>query len=372
DATALIFKDKQLSYGELNSKANQLAHYLLTEKQITPDTLVGICIERSLEMVIAILGVLKAGGAYVPLDPDYPEARLTYMLEDAGLVTVITQAELLKSTPVSETQALCLDGEFIQQQLDQQPTINPEKERLGLNSNHLAYVIYTSGSTGNPKGVMVEHSGLLNLVYAQRQGFNVTQSCQVLQFASVAFDAAISEIAVTLCTGAQLVLVSGETAKTVALLEEVVKKSNITHATLPPALLSTLDLFLWKHVSTLIIAGEACSVKMAEVWSDNRVLINAYGPTESTVCASMGVYKQGGGYLHMGKPLQNIQSYILNKNNKVVAIGCEGELHIGGAGLARGYLNRPDLTAQMFIDNPFYDKSNPDSSERLYKTGDLV
>ena len=371
-ATAVVYEDTKLSYAELNKRANQLAHFLGKKKQVKPDTLVGVYLERSLDMVVAMLGILKAGGVYVPLDPDYPEARLTYMLVDSGVNTVITQRHLLSRLPISEDCAVCLDDGPVHRQLEGESAENPLQRESGLRSTHLAYVIYTSGSTGNPKGSLLEHSGLSNLVRAQQQGFNVLPDSTVLQFASCAFDAAISEVAVTLCSGARLVIVPGQTVKNLAALEETVRSKKVTHATLPPALLSLLKPSAWEGVHTIIIAGDTCSVSVADQWSVGRNLINAYGPSEATVCTTMGTYQPGQGELHIGKPLPNVQAYILGKNGEMALDGEPGELHIGGIGLARGYLNRPDLTAEKFVANPFYDAQCPNSSERLYKTGDLA
>jgi len=372
DAIAVVYENQQLTYTELNKKANQLAHYLVNKKQIKPDTLVGVCVERSLEMVIAVIGILKAGGAYVPLDPYYPAARLSYMLADSNVKTVLTLTHLLTSLPIKTEQALCLDDDSVQQNLAQESIHNLAPQQLGLHSHHLAYVIYTSGSTGNPKGSLLEHTGLCNLAIAQQKGFGVTPTSRVLQFASMAFDAAISEIAVTLCAGAQLIVVSNTTIKTITELEATIQTLQVTHATLPPALLPLLNPSAWQSVRTLVIAGDTCSIQVANQWAENRTLINAYGPSEATVCATMGQYRYGQECLHIGKPLQNIQVYVLDENLKLLAEGIAGELHIGGVGLSRGYLNRDDLTAQKFIPNPFYDKQNISSSTRLYKTGDLV
>lgn len=374
DATAIavIYEDTQLSYDELNKRANKLAHFLVRERQIKPDTLIGVCVERSLDMVVAVLGVLKAGGAYVPLDPDYPNARLTFMLRDSNVNTVLTQRHLLNRLSVSTDYSVCMDDELIQQKLEGESTENLRAEELGLRSAHLAYVIYTSGSTGNPKGSLLEHRGLCNLTHAQRQGFNIQPDSRVLQFASNAFDAAVSELMVTLCSGAKLIIVPSLTIKNLPLLEATIKNKKITHATLPPALLPLLNLSEWRCVHTMIIAGDTCNINVANQWAVGRHLINAYGPSEATVCSTMGIYQPGQSHLHIGKPLQNVQAYIFDENGEIILGSEPGELHIGGIGLARGYLNRPALTAEKFIANPFYDKDSPNSSERLYKTGDLV
>ncbi len=372
EAIAVVFEDRQLTYNELNRRANQLAHYLVEEKQITPDTLVGVCVERSLEMVVAVLGILKAGGAYVPIDPDYPASRIAHILQDANLNCVLAQSHLVERAGLNADQALCLDDEHLQATLLAQPAENIDPRYRGLTSRHLAYVIYTSGSTGKPKGVMVEHRGVCNLAAAQKKGFAVDPDSHVLQFASISFDAAVSEIAVTLSTGAKLVLARDEIFKSPEKLTELVSRENVTHVTLPPVLLSSLDSRAWSSVRTLVVAGDACPVGQAKEWAKGRKFINAYGPTESSVCASLGGFDEERNCVHIGKPIDNIHLFVLNKNLALSPSGCVGELYIGGAGLARGYLNRPELTDERFIANPFYDPEDKTSSERLYKTGDLV
>jgi amino acid adenylation domain-containing protein len=372
DAVAVVFEGQQLSYAELNARANQLAHYLVTEKQVKPDMLVGICVERSLDMVIGILAILKAGGAYVPLDPDYPPARLEYMLGDANLTTVLTQRHLLARTPVSTAQAVCLDDADVQQLQATLPAHTVSVQARGLHAQHLAYVIYTSGSTGNPKASLLSHSGLCNLAMAQGGAFALTPASRVLQFASIAFDAATWEWCMALSHGASIVILSNATAMSPDALSAVVEQYRVTHATLPPVLLPLLKVAQWQSVHTLIVAGDACSGQIARLWSADRTFINAYGPSEATVCATMGRYQADQPCLHIGKPLQNVKVYVLTQGQELVPPGVAGELYIGGVGLSRGYLNRPDLTAEKFIANPFYDANDRSSSERLYKTGDLV
>ncbi|MEJ7807602.1 MAG: amino acid adenylation domain-containing protein, partial [Telluria sp.] len=372
DAVAVRVEGQQLSYAALNAQANQLAHYLVTQRQVKPDTLVGICVERSLEMVIGILGILKAGGAYVPLDPDYPPARLAYMLDDAKLTTVLTQTHVRETTTISAAQALCMDDAQVRTQLSTQPVTNIAAASLGLTASHLAYAIYTSGSTGNPKASLLNHSGLCNLALGQGAAFAVTPESRVLQFASIAFDAATSEWCMALAHGASIVVLSNATAKSPDALSALVEQHRVTHATLPPVLLPLLKVAQWKSVHTLVVAGDACSDQMARLWSADRHFINAYGPSETTVCATVGSYQADRRRLHIGKPLQNVKVYVLTQGQDLAPQGVAGELHIGGVGLSRGYLNRPELTGEKFIVNPFHDAADPASSERLYKAGDLV
>ncbi|MCL1472480.1 non-ribosomal peptide synthetase [Argonema antarcticum] len=363
NAIALVFEDKQLTYQELNQRANQLAHHL-RNLGVEPEVLVGICVERSLEMVVGILGILKAGGAYVPLDPAYPPERLTFMLEDASVPVLLTQAKLVESLPKHQGRVVCIDTdwEVIQRQSEE----NPE---YSLKPDNLAYVIYTSGSTGKPKGVLVAHSGLSNLATAQIQIFNVQPNSRVLQFASLSFDASVSEIFMALVGGATLVIGTRESLLPGADLIQLLRDYAIATVTLPPSVLALLLPEELPTLQTIIVAGEACSPDLAAKWSLGRRFFNAYGPTESTVCATIAEYTdRHKSLLPIGRPIANTQVYILDAQLQPVPIGIPGELYIGGAGLARGYLNRPDLTEQKFIPNPFSNEPN----SRLYKTGDLV
>ena len=372
NAIAAVLDDEQLTYQALNERANQLAHYLVNTKQIQPDTLIGLCLPRSMDMLVGILGIMKAGGAYVPLDPEYPEARLQHMLDDASLATVITTTEILHNTPITEEQGICLDDEAIVESLSLCSTENVITTSLGLTSEHLSYAIYTSGSTGLPKASLLTHRGLCNLALGQIKGFFVERESRVLQFATIAFDAATSEVFMALVKGASLVLLTNEAVKSPTLLSETVKKYGVTHATVPPVLLPMLDRDQWKSVNTLIVAGDTCALNVAEAWTEGRRFINAYGPSETTVCATLGYFSQGQSQLHIGQPIQNVQTYVLNEASKPVPVGTPGELYIGGVGLSRGYLNRPELNAEKFVASPFYNAADPASSEKLYRTGDLV
>ncbi|WP_395375876.1 amino acid adenylation domain-containing protein [Marinicella sp. W31] len=374
DAIAVVFEEKSLTYQALNQLANQLAHYLI-EQGVKPDTLVGLCLDRSLDMVIGLLAILKSGGAYVPLDPTYPKARLDYMIEDAGLSLVLTQQQLQDSIFTIEhsgVKSLCLDDVKFIEHIATYPTTNPDAEALGFNARQLAYVIYTSGSTGQPKGVMIEHRSLCNLAVMQEKSFNLSSACHVLQFASIAFDAATLEVFMAFTQGGVLVIPNKAQAKSPEALSALVERHQVTHTLLPPSLLPLLDIEQWSAIKTLIVGGEACSQKIAALWAEGRQFVNAYGPSEITVYASAGAFRTSQSILHMGKPNQNTQMYVCDEHGVLLPKGVPGELLLGGVGLARGYLNRPELTAEKFIENPFYDSSNPGSSERLYKTGDLV
>ncbi|MGH4000423.1 MAG: AMP-binding protein, partial [Pseudonocardiaceae bacterium] len=275
EALALVFGQQRLSYGELNERANRLAHHLIG-RGVGPETLVGIALERSVEMVVALLGILKAGGAYLPLDPDYPEARLAYMLADAAPVLVMSSAALRPRLP--ETVAvMSVDEPELRALLDRAPVHNPtDGERRGwLLPHHPAYVIYTSGSTGTPKGVVVTHAGIPALARTQVERLDLTPRSRVLQFASLNFDASAWELIMALTTGAALVLLAEEVRSGLALQDAMVTHQ-VTHALIPPAVLSTLeegDLPL----ETLIVGGEACSGELVARWSVGRRMVNAYG-----------------------------------------------------------------------------------------------
>ncbi|MHC5744027.1 MAG: amino acid adenylation domain-containing protein [Nostoc sp.] len=362
DAVAVVFENQQLTYHQLNSCANQLAHYLKS-LGIKPDTLVGICVERSIEMVVGLLGILKAGGAYLPLDPEYPTERLAFMLEDAQVSILLTQQRLIDRLPEHQAKLICLDEAW--EQIAQHNQDNPTSE---VKAFHLANLIYTSGSTGKPKGVMVEHKGLCNLAQAQIQTFGLTSDSRVLQFASFSFDASISEILMALGSGATLYLATKDSLLPGKPLIEQLSDRSITHITLPPSALAVMPGLELPALQTIIVAGEASSPELIRQWSAGRNFFNAYGPTEASVCAAIAKCTEDDNKISIGKAIANVQIYILDEYLQPVPIGVPGELHIGGLGLARGYLNRPELTKEKFIPNPF--KGAGES--KLYKTGDLA
>ncbi|WP_027255442.1 non-ribosomal peptide synthetase [Planktothrix agardhii] len=361
---ALVFEEQSLTYQELNQKANQLAHFLHQNYQIKPDTLIGICVERSLDMAIALLGVLKAGAAYVPVDPSYPEERIKYILENSKISLLLTQSFINDK----------LSGFFseLSAQLINLDRLNFESfpcHNLSLQTkpNDLAYVIYTSGSTGKPKGVMVEHKGLYNLALTEIETFGVHPSSRVLQFASFSFDAFIWEVFMAWGGGATLYLGNKDNLMPGLPLVERLRDDAITHITLPPSALAVLPWENLPSLQTIIVAGEACSPELVKKWSQGRNFFNGYGPTEGSVCATIAKYTSFNEKITIGRPIPNVQVYILDPHLQPVPIGVPGELHIGGAGLARGYLDRPDLTAEKFIEVNLLGKT-----ERIYKTGDLA
>ncbi|MEL7406243.1 MAG: amino acid adenylation domain-containing protein [Cyanobacteria bacterium J06558_2] len=362
DSVAVIFEDQQLTYQELNNRANQLAYYLC-QLGVKPDVLVGISVERSLDMVVGLLGILKAGGAYVPLDPNYPQERLSYMLTDSGIEVLLTHQSLLETLPAKSARVVCMDADW--QMIESQPENNYERKIL---SHNLAYVIYTSGSTGKPKGVLIEHQGLCNLTQAQRNIFDIKSTSHVLQFASVSFDASVSEIFMALTSGATLVLGTAAQLMPGDELRKTIVEQYITHITLPPSALAVLPPDELPSLGQIIVAGEACPPELASKWSVGRRFFNAYGPTESTVCATVAEINEDSSKITIGRAIANTQIYILNSHLQPAPIGVIGELYIGGDGLARGYLNRPELTQQKFIPNPF----SQEAESRLYRTGDLA
>ncbi|MEA5561957.1 non-ribosomal peptide synthase/polyketide synthase [Planktothrix agardhii] len=374
DAIAVVFENQQLTYAQLNNRANQLAHYLRS-LGVETEVIVGLCVERSLEMIVALIGILKAGGAYLPLDPEYPPARLEFMLFDSQIPLLLTQHSLIDKLPNHQGQTLFLEEIW-------EKTAQPSQDNLTakVTPSNLANVIYTSGSTGKPKGVMVEHKGLCNLAQAQIETLGVHPSSRVLQFASFSFDACIWEILMALGAGATLYLGTKEALMPGLPLMERLRDYAITHITLPPSALAVLA---WENLpllQTIIVAGEACSPELVKKWSQGRNLFNGYGPTEGSVCAAIAKCTPFDEKITIGRPIPNVQVYILDPHLQAVPIGVPGELHIGGAGLARGYLNRPELTAEKFISNLFVSLDPPltpldkggEQPSKLYKTGDLA
>jgi|GEM_PF-960638 len=363
DEIAVVSEQGELSYYELNTRANQLAHYL-REQGVGLETFVGICVERSEKMIIAMLAVLKAGGTYIPIDASYPIARLEWMIEDSAMPVLITQSSLNITLPIDTINTI-VDLDSITEQLT---NYSPRSPKNMAHANSLAYVIYTSGSTGKPKGVLLEHQGLCNLVTAQIESFNLGKNKKMLQFASFSFDASISECFTTLCSGATLYLFERNTIAVGEPLYQQLKNQAITTVTLTPSTLVHLPDNPLPDLETLVVAGEACPLPLMKKWADKCRFINAYGPTETTVCASLIPCHTTDSQITIGHPIANTQLYILNEALQPVPIGVTGELYIGGVGLAREYLNQPTLSAQRFIKNPF----SFTASERLYKTGDLA
>lgn len=360
DSIAVSFQGEQLTYRQLNDRANQLARHL-RRLAVGREKRVAICMEHSAEMVVAVLAVLKAGGAYVPLDHSYPKDRLSFMLDDSGAVVLLTQQALLNDLPETKALTLCIDRDRDLFQVES--TENPSGRTTARN---LAYVVYTSGSTGRPKGVMIEHRGVINLAAAQIKSFDIQPSSRILQFASFSFDASVSEIFTTLFAGATLVLETQNALMPGPEFAALMRSRGITVVTLPPSILAALPSESLPDLRTIVTAGEACSTELVSRWQAGRRFINAYGPTESTVCATMGVCVDADQKPSIGRPIDNVRVYLLDEQMHPVPIGVAGELHIAYDGLARGYINRPEMSAEKFVPNPFSDEPGG----RLYKTGD--
>ncbi|MEG4235326.1 amino acid adenylation domain-containing protein [Microcoleus sp. Pol11C3] len=375
-SVAVVFEGEKLTYRELNARANQLAHYLRS-LGVGPEVLVGICLERSFEMIIGLLGVLKAGGAYVALDPNYPSERLAFMLEDSSVPVLLTQEKLLEKLPAHSARVICLDSDS--KEIASYPKENPLSS---VKPENLAYVIYTSGSTGKPKGVLIQQGSLVNYTTAASAEYRIQKCDRILQFSSISFDVSAEEIYTSLTSGATLVLRTDSMLDSLEGFLQKCKNWEITVMALPTAYWHELTAFLTQETVLLppslrliIIGGEKALPDRLKTWLEcveQRVrLVNNYGPTEATVGATiydLSVVDTTLKELPIGRPLGNVCTYILDRNGQPVPIGVPGELLIGGAGLARGYLNRPDLTEEKFIPNPF---SN-EPGERLYKTGDLA
>jgi amino acid adenylation domain-containing protein len=367
-AVAVQFEGKRLTYRELNSRANQLAHYL-RRLGVGPEKLVGICVERSTEMVVGLLGVLKAGGAYVPLDPSYPEERLRFMLEDAQVSVLITQEELVEDggwmMDDGEPRLIVVCVDHDASVIERGDTENPKSR---TDSENLAYVIYTSGSTGKPKGVEVSHRSLVNCLYAMAQRLEFTNQDVLLAVTTISFDIAALEVYLPLIVGGKVVVASREDAMGGT---ELLSRLTECSATVMQATPSTWRMLLdagWKGARDfkILCGGEVLSRDLANRLLGCGMLWNLYGPTETTIWSAMHRVEPGEGSVPIGRPITNTQIYIMDSHHEPVPIGISGDLYIGGDGLARGYLNRHDLISEKFIPNTFSDNLN----SRLYRTGD--
>jgi amino acid adenylation domain-containing protein len=365
NTTAVVFGSESLTYGQLEGRANQLANHLI-RLGVTPDSLVGICLERSLEMVVGLLGILKAGAAYVPLDPAYPRDRIGFMLENAGVPLLLTQAQLRESLPGTRLRTILIDSDWpeIAKQTEESPG-------LKLSPENRAYVIYTSGSTGKPKGVEIPHRAVVNFLTAMAKRPGIATSDRLLAVTTLSFDIAGLEIYLPLTQGASLEIVSREVASDGNQLLQNLDRAGATVMQATPATWRMLLEAGWEGDTGLkiLIGGEAVSQKLAsQLLQRSASVWNVYGPTETTIWSTLSQLEVGNSTVCIGKPIGNTEIFILDKELQPVPIGVPGELHIGGHGLARGYLERPELTAEKFIANPFSD----DPRARLYKTGDLA
>ncbi|MEV4314210.1 non-ribosomal peptide synthase/polyketide synthase [Actinocrispum sp. NPDC049592] len=340
DAPAVVFEGGEISYAELNARANRLARRLI-ERGAGPERIVALVLPRSVGIIVAQLAVAKTGAAFLPVDPAYPQARIDFMLADASPVIVLTEAD---------------------------PTdVDGDESNLGVQRRleHPAYVIYTSGSTGRPKGVVVSHAGIASFAAAEADHLQVRPGDRVLEFSSPSFDASVLELCMSLPVGASLVVpppgpLLGEH------LADVLTTYRVTHALIPPVAMATVPDVPLPDFRTLVVGGDACSADLVERWAPSRRMINAYGPTESTVVSTWSEPLVPGGAPPIGRPIWNTRAHVLDASLRPVAIGVAGELYVSGQGLARGYLNRPGLTAERFVASPF------GTGERMYRTGDLV
>ena len=373
EAIAVIYEDMFLTYAELNSKANRLARYLRS-RGVGPDQLVGLCIERSLEMVVGLFGILKAGGAYVPLDPTYPKERLQHMLTDAAPRVLLTQETLKRGLLSMAVDVVSLDSDW--QKIAGEDDANLDRDSVQLTSRHLAYVIYTSGSTGLPKGAMNEHRGVVNRLLWMQDQYDLSQRDRVLQKTPFSFDVSVWEFFWPLMSGARLIMARPRGHQDPAYLRALIEEAGVTTLHFVP---SMLQIFLGDvesntcgTVTHIVCSGEELPAALAKLCQERMPyarLSNLYGPTEAAVDVTSWECVAGdeGPRVPIGKPISNIQMYLLDRHLQPVPIGVAGEIHIGGVGVGRGYLNRPELTAERFIPDPF----NVESPARLYKTGDL-
>ncbi|MFI0529115.1 amino acid adenylation domain-containing protein [Streptomyces scabiei] len=374
DAVALVFEDQELTYAELDSRANRLAHALLA-RGAGPERIVALALPRSAELFVAEVAVLKSGAAYLPIDHDYPADRIAYMLGDARPVCMVTTAQTARELPGPDDgmTVLELDAPATAAELAGRPDHDPgEADRGGpLTVLNSAYVIYTSGSTGRPKGVALSHGGVAKLVATQSERFGIGPHSRVLQFASPSFDVAFWDLCLGLLSGGRLVVVPAELRVPGAPLADYANAHGVTFMILPPALLAAMpeDVRL-PPTATLLAGTERVSPELVGRYARGRMMFNAYGPTEATTNSTLGLCDPdipAGAIVPIGVPDPGTRAYVLDAYLRPVPAGVTGELYLGGAGLARGYLGRPDLTAERFVADPF-----GEPGERLYRTGDLV
>lgn len=369
---ALEFGGAGITYQELNNRANQLAHYLTEHYNVGPEVLVGVCLERSFDMVVCILAILKAGGAYVAMDPSYPKARLEYISEHSNLSLILTQSDINILSSNKGIPSLSIDNCKLKEQLSHYSESNIDPREIGLTANNLAYVIYTSGSTGNPKGVMIEHASVSSLITWVDSHYSQEELSRTLCSTSICFDLfAFETWAVLACGGCSVIV-----ENILGLLEEEELSPTLIN-TVPSAMKAILEAKkLPRSARTINLAGEPLKKGLVnDIFSTGSVtqVNNLYGPSEDTTYSSFAAFQSKLDVEpSIGKPIYNTDFYVLDDKLSLVPIGVKGELYIGGSGLARGYLNSPELTQNSFIKNPFYDHNDPASSERLYKTGDMV
>ena len=358
-APAVVYQNQILTYAQLDEQSNQLAHHL-NQMGVIKGTVVGLCLDRSPQMLVSFLAILKAGGVYVPLDPHYPDNRLNYILQEAELTYLITQSKWLPLFP--DMPHVFLLESFEQcRQYPMTPPIN------NLVPTDLAYIIFTSGSTGKPKGVSISHYGFVNVIQTHAEIFQLSTEDRVLQFFSPNFDGSIYEIVTTLGQGATLYLADSEEIIPGEPLHQFLDENQITNTILPPSALAHLPAGL-PHLKKLAVAGEAISLNLMQKWAKDRLFVNAFGPTEATIWATVAQCWATDTQVKLGRPIHNTSVYVLDPHGNIVPVGIVGELYLGGDGIAEEYLNDSAQTAQRFLPNPYADNPNA----RLYRTGDLV
>jgi amino acid adenylation domain-containing protein/non-ribosomal peptide synthase protein (TIGR01720 family) len=365
EAVALRFLDRDVTYRELDDRSNRLAR-LLGDEGVGTSSLVLMCLDRSADMVVAMLGILKAGAAFVPLDPSYPHERLRFMIEDTAARFLVTRSDILAGSlaGLPDTDRIVLSIDELSDRLD---AMSPASVERRVRPDDIAYVIFTSGSTGRPKGTLLAHRGLCNVASAQQRVLGVGPQSRVLQFASLSFDASIFEVSLALASGGTLCLPAESVLPGPALLT-FLRQERISVVVLPPSALAALPDDALPDLDTITVAGEACPESVVDRWAQGRHFFNLYGPTEATIWSTFAECSVGGGRPSIGRPIQNTRIYLLDQHGAPVPIGVRGEMYIAGVGLAQGYLNRPELTKERFVDVSLPGRA----AERCYRTGDLA
>jgi len=380
DNIALYHEGKTLTYQQLNMHANQLAHVIRQQyaqqagHELSSGCLIAICIDKSLEVIVAILAVLKAGAAYVPISPYYPKRRIEYILHDTQTALVLTSKALLEdhaNDGFLQDKAFCVDLRNLSSEL---MSANTDNVNIARDPQDLAYVIYTSGTSGQPKGTLLSHRALINFVSSQKNDIDIHCDSRILQYAAMVFDASIWATFSALCYGAQLYLAPASVRQEPQQLIDFLTAHRINIALLPPALINAIDYQKISHLHTLLVGGDLCSADKMHSWSQDRKLLNCYGPTESTVYATTHHFRSGDSHINIGKPIHNMKAYVLDNAQQPVPIGVEGQLYLSGKSLAEGYLNQPALSAEKFVANPFIHRHDPQRPDyaKMYHTGDLV
>ena len=363
DNIAIVYEGTSLTYAQLNAKANRFAKYLSEQYRIKPEDLIVLCLDRSLDMLITMLAVIKAGAAYIPVSPDYPDDRIAYVMDDAKTNAIITNSKYVERIKSLDKKAsvVAVENEYL---WNSYPAGNFISH---VRPDNLVYVIYTSGTTGHPKGVMIEHRNLVSLVHFLKDEFNLDGNppLNCIWYANYVFDAHVWELYVSILFGNTSFILPEDSRTDIELLDKYISDHSISLATLSPSLLNDSTILKLK---TLIVAGEVTNPDVMMAYTAQGVkVVNAYGPTEATVCGTLHHYKAGDSNTNIGKPIANAKVYVLDKYLNPLPVGAVGELYLGGDKISRGYLNRPELTTERFIPNPFHNNNS-----RIYKTGDLV